>query len=90
MRNGRRSGVSLEDPFWRYLRKIAAREKISVSELVRTLDYSDHRGSLASAIRVFVLEYFQTRALEKSSQDGHLSPPNKPASGPSSRRHDQA
>jgi len=72
MRNGRRSGVSLEDPFWRYLRKIAAREKISVSELVMTLDRGDNRCSLSSAIRVFVLEYFQTGTADITNSRRHV------------------
>lgn len=71
MRNGSKSSVSLEDQFWDGLREIAAREHISVSELVRKIDRSHlNEQNLSSAIRVFVLDHFQKLARENVSLAG--------------------
>lgn len=66
VRNGHKSSVSLEDPFWSALREIAMREKVNVSALVATFDHGRKSEKLSSAIRVFVLDYFMRRK-QKSS-----------------------
>jgi len=59
IRDGHKSSVSLEDQFWDGLRYIAARENMTVSKLVETIDHGRNRRNLSSAIRVFVLDYFR-------------------------------
>ena len=59
IRNGHKSSVSLEDEFWDGLREIAAREGVTVSALVATIDHGPNRRHLSSAIRVFVLDHFR-------------------------------
>jgi predicted DNA-binding ribbon-helix-helix protein len=59
IRNGHKSSVSLEDEFWDGLREIAAREGVTVSALVGTIDHGPNRRNLSSAIRVFVLDHFR-------------------------------
>jgi predicted DNA-binding ribbon-helix-helix protein len=60
-RNGHKSSVSLEDQFWDCLREIAKSKMLTVSKLVEEIDHHHHHNSenLSSAIRVFVLEYYQ-------------------------------
>lgn len=60
---GHRTSVSLEDEFWRAFREIAALDGRPINDLAAEIDAD--RGAdmgLASAIRLFVLQYYQTRA----------------------------
>jgi predicted DNA-binding ribbon-helix-helix protein len=50
----------LEGAFWNALKEIAAARNIRVSELVKTIKIEHRRGSnLSSAIRLFILDYYQ-------------------------------
>ena len=56
---GHASSVSLEEAFWRALKKIAQARRQSVNALISEIDRerpNDLSGNLSSAIRVFVLE----------------------------------
>ena len=57
IRDGHKSGVSLEDEFWDELREIADRENMTMSALVATIDHG--ADNLSSAIRLFILDYYQ-------------------------------
>ena len=61
--HGHRTSVSLEEPFWRAFRDIAKARDIPINVLAAEID--EKRGvdsGLASAIRVYVLEYTQKKA----------------------------
>jgi predicted DNA-binding ribbon-helix-helix protein len=84
IRGGHKSSVSLEDPFWDGLRAIAARENVTVSRLVETIDHGRNRRNLSSAIRVFVLDHFRRNSQQKlpnarsdvdSPAPGTIAPP---------------
>ena len=51
---GHRTSVSLEEPFWIFLRAIAAQRGLSLASLVQMVD-QERNGSLSSALRLFVL-----------------------------------
>jgi predicted DNA-binding ribbon-helix-helix protein len=53
---GHRTSISLEDAFWRRLRRIAAEQGLSLNRLAAMVDASRGEANLSSAIRVFVLE----------------------------------
>jgi predicted DNA-binding ribbon-helix-helix protein len=53
---GHRTSVSLEDAFWRRLRRIAAERGLSLNRLAAIVDAARGGANLSSAIRVFVLE----------------------------------
>jgi predicted DNA-binding ribbon-helix-helix protein len=55
---GHRTSVSLEGAFWGGLKKIAERRGVSVNRLVESID-EGRATNLSSAIRVFVLKWFQ-------------------------------
>lgn len=60
---GHRTSVSLEKPFWDAFRSIAAERHMAINELAAELD--EMRGTqsgLATAIRLYVLDYYVTRA----------------------------
>ena len=61
--HGHRTSVSLEAPFWDAFRAIAAERGLALNVLAAQIDEGRSGASgLASAIRVFVLEYYRTRA----------------------------
>jgi predicted DNA-binding ribbon-helix-helix protein len=57
--DGHKTSVSLEDPFWSDLKKIAHTQQITLSELVAKIDGTREQSNLSSAIRLFVLHYFR-------------------------------
>jgi predicted DNA-binding ribbon-helix-helix protein len=59
---GHKTSVSLEDAFWTSLKDIATRRGITLSTQIASIDTSRRTGNLSSAIRLYVLEHFRTRA----------------------------
>jgi predicted DNA-binding ribbon-helix-helix protein len=57
---GHKTSVSLEDAFWQGLKEIALAQRITLSDLVGSIDTERH-GNLSSAIRLFVLDHYRTR-----------------------------
>jgi predicted DNA-binding ribbon-helix-helix protein len=53
---GHRTSISLEDPFWDELKRIASERNQSLASLVSEIDAQRGEANLSSAIRVFVLE----------------------------------
>ena len=58
---GRRTSVSLEDAFWRALREIAEGRDESLSKLIGSIDAERKFSNLSSAIRLFVLGFYQDK-----------------------------
>ncbi|NOD83494.1 MULTISPECIES: ribbon-helix-helix domain-containing protein [unclassified Ruegeria] len=57
---GHRTSVSLEDEFWRAFREIAQEQGKPINVLAAEIDVArDPETGLASAIRVFVLNWFR-------------------------------
>jgi predicted DNA-binding ribbon-helix-helix protein len=54
---GHKTSVSLEDLFWSDLKGIAHDQKLTLSELVGSIDARRQSGNLSSAIRLFVLDF---------------------------------
>ena len=57
---GHKTSVSLEDAFWRGLKDIAGDRNATLSDLVAEIDLDRQQGNLSSAIRLYVLSYYQT------------------------------
>ena len=57
--DGHKTSVSLEDPFWTDLKKIAHTRQVTLSELVTKIDGTREQSNLSSAIRLFVLHHFR-------------------------------
>jgi len=62
-----KTSVSLEDEFWTGLKEIAASRQTTCSGLLS--DINEHRqlGNLSSAVRLFVLEFYQERASRQTN-----------------------
>ncbi len=67
---GHKTSVSLEEAFWKGLKDIALMRNMTLSDLVATIDTDRRQGNLSSAIRLFVLEFYRTRAAEAASAKG--------------------
>jgi predicted DNA-binding ribbon-helix-helix protein len=78
---GHKTSVSLEEAFWNGMKEISGLRNITLSELVGEIDGNRQQGNLSSAIRLFVLDYFRTRA---QAAGGAAAPPGAEASP----RHD--
>jgi predicted DNA-binding ribbon-helix-helix protein len=58
---GHKTSVSLEDAFWRGLKDIATSRRMTLSDLVGSIDSERKHGNLSSAIRLYVLNHYQAR-----------------------------
>jgi predicted DNA-binding ribbon-helix-helix protein len=63
-----KTSVSLEDEFWKGLREIATARKITLSEFIASVDLTRCRGNLSSALRLFILEFYQDQAERSRSE----------------------
>lgn len=67
---GNRTSLRLEPQVWDGLRSVSARERMTLSALCTLIDRQrPTAATLASAIRVFLLQYFEAAATE----EGHLA-----------------
>lgn len=65
---GHKTSVSLEDPFWQELKRIAELRRLTLSSLVNEIDANRGIGNLSSAIRLFVLEQARAQAVGKAER----------------------
>ncbi|MFG1481114.1 ribbon-helix-helix domain-containing protein [Xanthobacter sp. V4C-4] len=77
---GHKTSVSLEDAFWEALKEIASSRRLTLSDLVATIDSARSQGNLSSAIRLFVLDHYRgaaqsARAVGANERVGVASPP---------------
>ena len=61
---GHATSISLEAPFWDAIRDIAAEQDMSTQDLIAEIDNSKRIASLSSAIRVYILSWYQDKANE--------------------------
>ena len=70
---GHKTSVSLEDAFWKGLKEIAIGRDKTLSDLVAEIDTGRPHGNLSSAIRLFVLDHYRSRAGAESREHGATS-----------------
>ncbi len=58
---GHRTSLSLEEAFWRVLKRIATRDGVSINRLIERID-RERAGNLSSAVRIYVLERLEDEA----------------------------
>lgn len=61
--HGHKTSVSLEEPFWRRLRAMAAAERVPLTAFVSRIDDARQSGGLATAIRLAVLADLEARVV---------------------------
>lgn len=62
MLDGKRTSISLEDPFFDGLKEIAADRSLTLSELVNEIRANRTTLNLSSSLRIFVLEHYRAGA----------------------------
>ena len=60
--NGHATSISLEDPFWQELKRMADDAGLSVAALIAAIDAGPKTGNLSSALRLAVLNDLKARA----------------------------
>ncbi len=60
---GHKTSISLEDAFWKALKDIAIARRATLSDLVASIDSERQHGNLSSAIRLFVLDHYQSKCM---------------------------
>lgn len=73
---GHKTSVSLEDAFWTSFKDIATRRGMTLSSQIDTIDRSRKINNLSSAIRLFVLDHFRTRAISTMFIGERQMPPS--------------
>jgi len=66
--DGHKTSVSLEEAFWNGMKRVVAERGIAVSELIREIDTERKQANLSSAIRLFLLGYYRSRAVAMGDQ----------------------
>ena len=56
---GRKTSISLEEPFWRALQAIARRRAIEIGQLVRVITDAPRGNNVSSDARCFIVEQLQ-------------------------------
>jgi len=56
---GRKTSVSLEDPFWKAMKEIASDRDVTLSDLIGAIDAGRENGNLSCALRLFVLGFYR-------------------------------
>ncbi|HEY7243883.1 MAG TPA: ribbon-helix-helix domain-containing protein [Xanthobacteraceae bacterium] len=65
--SGHKTSISLENEFWNAARHIAKERNQGVGQLITSIDAARRHTNLSSAIRLFVLDYYQQQ-LEASKR----------------------
>jgi predicted DNA-binding ribbon-helix-helix protein len=89
---GHKTSVSLEEAFWNGMKEISGLRNMTLSELVGEIDNNRNQGNLSSAIRLFVLGHFKSRAADAPAEpvrpeDAASQRPAKRADDVRDRRH---
>jgi len=66
---GRRTSVGLEDAFWNGLKEIAKWRDETLSNLIASIDADRKHANLSSAIRLYVLAFYQDQYQAEAALD---------------------
>jgi predicted DNA-binding ribbon-helix-helix protein len=69
--HGHTTSITLEDDFWNSLREIADSRRQTLRDLIANIDTERKFANLSSAIRLFVLGYYQDQF---NSSSKHIEP----------------
>jgi predicted DNA-binding ribbon-helix-helix protein len=64
---GHKTSVSLEEPFWRELKSIAAERRVPLGDLISKIDAERQQTNLSSALRLFVLAKYRPKDADPGS-----------------------
>lgn len=58
---GRKTSITLEDPFWAALREIAVERKTSLATIVNDVNRQRSEKNLSSTLRIFILDHYRRK-----------------------------
>jgi predicted DNA-binding ribbon-helix-helix protein len=64
-----KTSISLEGPFWEAVKEIAVEREVPTKQLVGEIDMSRKQSNLSSTIRLFVLDYYKSKAASVGGVD---------------------
>uniref|UniRef100_A0A2A4YPJ4 Aryl-sulfate sulfotransferase n=1 Tax=OCS116 cluster bacterium TaxID=2030921 RepID=A0A2A4YPJ4_9PROT len=59
--SGHQTSITLEGEFWQALKSIASANNQSLAQIIINIDNKRQDENLSSAVRVYILEYYQNR-----------------------------
>jgi len=65
---GHSTSISLEQPFWDELQRLARERALSVAALVAQIDAARTQANLSSAIRIFVLDALKAESASAAAR----------------------
>jgi predicted DNA-binding ribbon-helix-helix protein len=75
---GHKTSISAEDEFWKGLKAIAGERDMKLSELITSIDSARQYNNLSSAIRVYVLNHYQSALMSPAgSRSQHIMHPGQ-------------
>ena len=66
--NHHKTSISLELPFWQYIKRMAERSEVSISKLLSTIDGERKQENLSSCLRLIALQDCQARIGELEAE----------------------
>ena len=69
--NHHKTSVSLEQPFWQYIRQMAERAEVTPYEFIATVDAIRKHNNLTSCLRLVALQDFQARIADLEAELAH-------------------
>jgi len=66
--NGRKTSITVEATFWSALREIAIARGQTMNAIISEIDRSRTERTLSSAVRVWLLEHFQSLAAPRATR----------------------
>ena len=71
---GHKTSVSLEEAFWSSMKEISTARSMTLSDLVSEIEKGRRQGNLSSAIRLYVLDHYRSKAgIISGPADGAVS-----------------
>jgi predicted DNA-binding ribbon-helix-helix protein len=71
---GHRTSVRLEPTMWEALHEIARQRETNLNELVTEIDRRRDASSLTAAIRVYIVDFYRSAAMQAARGTGLRSP----------------
>ena len=71
---GHRTSVRLEPTMWEALHEIARQRQTNLNELVTEIDRRRDASSLTAAIRVYIVDFYRSAAMQAARGTGLRSP----------------
>jgi len=71
--NGHKTSISLEEAFWKGLKEIAGARKMTLSDLISSIDAERKHANLSSAIRLFILDFHRSHLEQAAARNVALA-----------------